>query len=86
MQRLDQRKVQLVFSHAACSYYKWVWLQVNFEGAIFAGRMKSAKTSKFKRLENKALYGSCNVVTFPFRLTSIQCGGKDCTPAFAANG
>ena len=58
MQRLDQRKEQLVFSHAACSYYKWVWLQVNFKGAIFAGRMKSAKTSKFKRLENKALYGS----------------------------
>ena len=61
MQRLDQRKEQLVFSHAACSYYKWVWLQVNFEGAIFAGRMKSAKTSKFKRLENKALYG----ITYP---------------------
>ena len=58
MQILDQRKEQLVFSHAACSYYKWVWLQVNFKGAIFAGRMKSAKTSKFKRLENKALYGS----------------------------
>ena len=35
----------------------WVWLQVNFEGAIFAGRKKSAKTSKFKRLENKALTG-----------------------------
>ena len=29
----------------------------NFEGTIFAGRMRSAKTSKFKRLENKALYG-----------------------------
>ena len=58
IQRLDQRKEQLVFSHAACSYYKWVWLQVNFEGAIFAGRMRSAKTSKFKRLENKALYGN----------------------------
>ena len=50
------RKEQLVFSHAACSYYKWVWLQVNFEGAIFAGRKISVKTSKFK-LENKALYG-----------------------------
>ena len=59
MQRLDQRKEQLVFSHAACSYYKWVWLQVNFEGVIFAGRMKFAKTSKFKRLENKALYSIC---------------------------
>ena len=57
IQRLDQRKEQLVFSHAACSYYKWVRLQINFEGAIFAGRMRSAKTSKFKRLENKALYG-----------------------------
>ena len=57
IQRLDQRKEQLVFSHTACSYYKWVWLQVNFEGAIFAGRMRFAKTSKFKRLENKALYG-----------------------------
>ena len=39
------RKEQLVFSHAACGYYKWVWLQVNFEGAIFAGR----KISKIKR-------------------------------------
>ena len=39
-----------VFSHA-------VWLQANFEGAIFAGRKKTAKTSTFKRLENKALYG-----------------------------
>ena len=38
------------------SYYKWVWLQVNFEGAIFAGRKKSMKTSKFKCLKNKALY------------------------------
>ena len=34
-----------------------MWLQVNFEDAIFAGTMRSAKTSKFKRLENKALYG-----------------------------
>ena len=47
----------LVFSHAACSYYKWVWLQVNFKGAIFADRKKSAKTSKFKCLANRALYG-----------------------------
>ena len=38
-----------------------MWLQVNFEGAIFAGRMRSAKTSKFKRLENKALYGNCEL-------------------------
>ena len=51
------RKDQLVFSHAACSHYKWVWLQVNFEGANFEGRKKSMKTSKFKRLENKVLYG-----------------------------
>ena len=35
-----------------------MWLQVNFKGAIFAGRKKSAKTSKFKRLECKALYGT----------------------------
>ena len=40
------RKEQLVFSHAACSYHKWVWLQVNFEGAIFAGRKKSAKKTR----------------------------------------
>ena len=58
MQRLDQRKEQLVFSHAACSYYKWgCGFKSIFEGAIFAGRMRSAKTSKFKCLENKALYG-----------------------------
>ena len=52
------RKKQLVFSHAACSNYKWVWLQVNFEGAIFAGTCikKYVKTSTFKRLENKVLY------------------------------
>ena len=71
MQRLDQRKEQLVFSHAACSYYKWVWLQVNFEGTIFAGRMKSAKTSKFKRLENKALYGRPIIATPAIRYRHV---------------
>ena len=38
----------------------WVWLQVDFEGAIFAGRMRSAKTSKYKRLENKRYTVYCN--------------------------
>ena len=60
------RMEQLVFRwflatlHAHAAIINWVWLQVNFEGAIFAGRKKSAKTSKFKHLENKSLYGIQN--------------------------
>ena len=61
MQRHDERKEQLVFSHAAYAHAAII-NGCGFKSiSIFAGRIRSAKTSKFKRLKNKALYGICNL-------------------------
>ena len=49
-QRHDHEKGTAGFSHGACSNYKWVWFQVNFEGTLFAGRKpQNLSALKIKR-------------------------------------